>query len=70
MPLEDRELRAVESAATPPPGAAETALAGIPPLPEDALILIPTRNLVLFPGTVLPITAKRRTSKEKGKKKN
>ena len=24
--------------------------------PEDALILIPTRNLVLFPGTVLPIT--------------
>jgi ATP-dependent Lon protease len=31
-------------------------LAGIPALPEDTLILIPTRNLVLFPGTVLPIT--------------
>jgi len=31
-------------------------LAGIPALPENTLILIPTRNLVLFPGTVLPIT--------------
>jgi len=31
-------------------------LAGIQALPEDTLILIPTRNLVLFPGTVLPIT--------------
>jgi ATP-dependent Lon protease len=56
MPLEDRELRTSESTAAPPPGAIETALAGIPALPEDTLILIPTRNLVLFPGTVLPIT--------------
>jgi ATP-dependent Lon protease len=62
MPLEDRELRATESAAPPPTGAAEAALAGIPPLPEDALILIPTRNLVLFPGTVLPITLGRQRS--------
>jgi ATP-dependent Lon protease len=56
MPLEDHELRTSESAAVPPPGAVETALAGIPALPENTLILIPTRNLVLFPGTVLPIT--------------
>jgi ATP-dependent Lon protease len=56
MPLEDRDLRTSESAAALPPGAIETALAGIQALPEDTLILIPTRNLVLFPGTVLPIT--------------
>ncbi|TMJ43090.1 MAG: AAA family ATPase, partial [Alphaproteobacteria bacterium] len=52
MPLENHDLRTGESAATP----IETALAGISALPEDTLILIPTRNLVLFPGTVLPIT--------------
>jgi ATP-dependent Lon protease len=62
MPLEDRELRASESAAPPAPGSVDMALAGIPALPEDALILIPTRNLVLFPGTVLPITLGRQRS--------
>ncbi len=31
-------------------------------LPPDALILIPTRNLVLFPGTVLPLTFGRHRS--------
>jgi len=56
MPLEDHDLRTSEGVAAPPPGAIETALAGIPALPENTLILIPTRNLVLFPGTVLPIT--------------
>ena len=57
MPLEDHNLRSAEGApGAPPPGAIETALAGIQALPEDMLILIPTRNLVLFPGTVLPIT--------------
>ncbi len=62
MPLEDRELRSSESTAPPLAGAAETALTGIPAIPEDALILIPTRNLVLFPGTVLPITLGRQRS--------
>jgi ATP-dependent Lon protease len=63
MPLEDRELRSTsESAAPLTPGSAEAALAGIPALPEDALILIPTRNLVLFPGTVLPVTLGRQRS--------
>jgi len=57
MPLEDHNLRSAESApGAPPPGTIETALAGIQALPEDTLIMIPTRNLVLFPGTVLPIT--------------
>src|SRR6516164_1930108 len=57
MPLEDQNLRRAESGpGAPLPGAVEAALAGIPALPEDTLILIPTRNLVLFPGTVLPIT--------------
>src|SRR5215470_7790306 len=57
MPPEDHDLRSSQSApGAPPPGAIETALAGIQALPEDTLILIPTRNLVLFPGTVLPIT--------------
>jgi ATP-dependent Lon protease len=33
------------------------------PLPDDALIILPTRNLVLFPGVVLPITIGRRKSR-------
>jgi ATP-dependent Lon protease len=28
----------------------------LPPLPADALIIVPVRNTVLFPGLVLPIT--------------
>jgi ATP-dependent Lon protease len=57
MPLENHDLRTTQSPAeVPPAGAVETALAGIQALPENTLILIPTRNLVLFPGTVLPIT--------------
>src|SRR4029077_8932062 len=57
MPLEDHNLRSAEGApGAAPPGSIESALAGIQALPEDTLILIPTRNLVLFPGTVLPIT--------------
>lgn len=27
-----------------------------PAIPEDALIIIPVRNMVLFPGMVVPIT--------------
>ncbi|MGD9614307.1 MAG: endopeptidase La [Alphaproteobacteria bacterium] len=40
------------------PGAAEIGLT----VPEDALILVTTRNLVLFPGTVLPMTLGRQRS--------
>src|SRR5271154_259614 len=28
----------------------------LPPLPQDAFIIVPVRNTVLFPGLVLPIT--------------
>src|SRR3981189_3053889 len=35
---------------------------GVPAIPDDALILITTRNLVLFPGSVLPITLGRQRS--------
>jgi len=36
-------------------GSAEGA-ASLPPLPPDALIIVPVRNIVLFPGLVVPIT--------------
>src|SRR5947209_7474344 len=62
MALEDRELRTSGSAAPPPPDSVELGSAAVAALPENALILIPTRNLVLFPGTVLPITLGRQRS--------
>jgi ATP-dependent Lon protease len=34
----------------------------LPPLPPDALIIVPVRNTVLFPGLVLPITLGRQQS--------
>ncbi len=34
----------------------------LPPLPPDALIIVPVRNTVLFPGLVLPITLGRSKS--------
>jgi ATP-dependent Lon protease len=34
----------------------------LPPLPADALIIVPVRNTVLFPGVVLPITIGRQRS--------
>jgi len=50
----------------PPASAApaEKPRAGAPmkPLPEDALILIPMRNTVLFPGVISPITVGRPSS--------
>jgi ATP-dependent Lon protease len=36
--------------------------APVPPLPPDALIIVPVRNTVLFPGLVLPITLGRQKS--------
>jgi ATP-dependent Lon protease len=43
------------------PGRRSTALADRP-IPEDALILVPLRNAVLFPGVISPITVGRATS--------
>jgi ATP-dependent Lon protease len=45
-------LRARAAAEGAPSGAAPT----MPPLPPDALIIVPVRNTVLFPGIVLPVT--------------
>jgi ATP-dependent Lon protease len=42
-------------------GTRSTALA-VRPIPEDALILIPLRNAVLFPGVISPITIGRASS--------
>jgi ATP-dependent Lon protease len=33
------------------------------PLPDDALIIVPVRNVVLFPGTVFPLTVGRERSR-------
>jgi ATP-dependent Lon protease len=33
------------------------------PLPEDALIIVPVRNVVLFPGVILPLTIGRERSR-------
>jgi len=33
--------------------------AGLPPLPADALIIVPVRSFVLFPGIVMPVTVGR-----------
>src|SRR6202022_990311 len=62
----EQKVRMADAATTPleqPASAAGTApLEGVPAIPDDALILITTRNLVLFPGTVLPITLGRQRS--------
>jgi ATP-dependent Lon protease len=43
-----------QAGAAPPPS--------LPPLPSDALIIVPVRSTVLFPGLVLPITLGRTKS--------
>jgi ATP-dependent Lon protease len=48
-------------ATTAEPGAGGGAAAR--PLPDDALIILPVRNVVLFPGTVLPLTVGRERSR-------
>ena len=58
----DRDLRTSGTTAPSSPDAIEMTGSSVPALPEDALILIPTRTLVLFPGTVLPVTLGRQRS--------
>jgi ATP-dependent Lon protease len=36
--------------------------AGVPPLPSDAIVVIPVRNFVLFPGIVMPLSLGRAMS--------
>jgi ATP-dependent Lon protease len=54
--LSDKETAGAVAAAPAPRAAAAK------PLPEDALILIPMRNTVLFPGVISPITVGRAQS--------
>ena len=60
----DEQQTLAEQPNAPPevPVAAPAAPEAVPNIPADALILIPTRNLVLFPGTVLPMTLGRQRS--------
>src|SRR6478736_8021737 len=48
-----------------PVGAAEAARgnAATRPIPDDALIILPVRNVVMFPGTVVPLTVGRERSR-------
>ncbi len=41
---------------------AEGSGSNLPPIPEDAIILLPVRNTVLYPGIVLPLTIGRKRS--------
>ena len=43
-------------------GAAHTTATAPPPLPEDVLIIVPMRNLVLFPGQIVPVAVGRERS--------
>src|SRR5271168_1250866 len=52
MEIVAEEIRAKEASAVSGGGA-------LPPLPPDALIIVPVRNTILFPGLVLPITLNR-----------
>src|SRR5262245_55989265 len=46
-----------------PQGPAEVdRAAGAPPLPSDALVILPVRNFVLFPNVVMPVSIGRARS--------
>jgi ATP-dependent Lon protease len=51
-------MRALEQAAEPAASGPEKAhdQQNLPPLPPDAMIIVPVRNFVLFPGMVMPVT--------------
>jgi len=62
-PRED--IARVEGAVQPSEAGAEArppSAASARPLPDDVLIIVPVRNLVLFPGVVLPLTVGRERS--------
>ncbi|HZP91475.1 MAG TPA: endopeptidase La [Burkholderiales bacterium] len=50
------------SAGAAQPASGAEAAATTKPLPEDAVIIIPVRNVVLFPGVILPISMRRERS--------
>ena len=54
--MADVEIQAKEASAQSSNGST------LPPLPADALIIVPVRNIVLFPGMVLPVALGRQKS--------
>src|SRR3984893_15994741 len=55
-----RSLEQGSSAAVGPAGAVGGS--AVPPLPPDGLVIVPVRNMVLFPGIVMPVTIGRSRS--------
>ena len=51
-------MRSLEQSAEPASSGPEKARdqQNLPPLPPDAMIIVPVRNFVLFPGMVMPVT--------------
>jgi ATP-dependent Lon protease len=51
-------MRSLEQGAAPEGAEPENERAeqNLPPLPDDAMIVVPVRNFVLFPGMVMPVT--------------
>src|SRR5262252_4597651 len=65
MDLDDNRPEPIEpQGSTGQDQAAQPARAAQPPvtIPDDALIVVPVRNLVLFPGMILPVTVGRDNS--------
>jgi ATP-dependent Lon protease len=55
--MTDDKSMAAEATGSPPTAARE-----YPPLPDDALIIVPVRGTVMFPGVVMPLTLGRKRS--------
>lgn len=54
---DDRQTRAdAEPVAAAPPDTAPLGPSEAAPIPDDALVILPVRNVVLFPGIALPLT--------------
>jgi ATP-dependent Lon protease len=63
MNLDSNNSRPAESETAKAPAAASMKLSQpVLVIPEDALIIVPVRNLVLFPGMILPVTIGRENS--------
>jgi ATP-dependent Lon protease len=58
----DSEIAAQEPPPPPPTESVPAATAEIGPLPEDSIVILPVRNMVLFPGIVVPIAIGRERS--------
>jgi ATP-dependent Lon protease len=59
--VEPENLRSMSEGAGPSGGDADKGRQehNFPPLPADAMIIVPVRNFVLFPGMVMPVTVGR-----------